>query len=1059
MMLQLTFTSLHCFLIRNGFGFYVVSFIAALAYGAYRRQLSVNIIEFAGHSVLLLVLGRMVFLVSETSSAMQQQMQGDDSTADGAIHDETMAPRGSWDLITIGFLFCFASNIASFLFGISLGKMMEKDDGTKAGSEAEPKKRWLDRRFVIKPKTPSTNKLASSSGAGLSSVSVESSGKPAVGGAGGAGGDQDSSSSLSSLTIPPPASSPASRNGNAIKLYTQRARNGSEDGTAVSPMEWTMEKAKQTVLSILNLAEVPRYRDLQLAEIRQESHPNGLCAKLFTTTERTFGIYLSGSCHTYLSPEAVLRWLKQYSYTTGFETIAPEQEISTQSKSKKIEATVRRLVSKPEGLMSSKRDFMVVTCVSKLEEAGAYVIATRSMEQDIANAQTTQGHKKKGGYLRGVVYGCGWILHPWVTGEGEDYGCEVSYAAHIDMMGAPTSTVNKDKEKVLADRVLDILSYFAKTEDEKELKLEKVEPGGILASDGSPRRKSSHQSPLYEASPSPTEIETASDGISAENRLTLLKVAKDALDNLRKLHATYRPATPAASAAAASAKESWDVFYEQNGVSVRELRNNASSLPVGILSASCTTEAPPHVVRQLLMNHPKEVDALLEGRTILAKLDQQSFVQWLAYGTIWPIGARDFLLATTEDAYDERTGDGFVIASTSIDHLCELEGEVVKGEADDLGEPSYSRSSLKLAGYVGVPNGNGGTDVSLFVDVDVYSYIPAWLLQVLAQYGLSEMMSRIQRSTTGHPQMSFRNDITRMLSRIETTEAKMRTYVLDHNLPVPKDAAYGLDGSSRGSVTSAGGGLAKVSSPETTPGRRSLHERSSIQSAHMPVPSVLEAQHRRASVRRASMSSAADAGLAGNLANGPYAEYMDKTQALSEEALHLMKVYLGLEELKADEPALALDWKEKKKERSTTVYGTTVAGSTWNAVRAVGQVRANKADILKLLIDDKRIGEFDDMFDSVTVRCSLVGASCSHRKRNKNKTLALFLPLTLTHPPLPFPLSLFPFPAVSVQGGRKGVDAPHGFQSHLAYRPSRVYGVLHIRGAARRLHHSLHALA
>ena len=115
--------------------------------------------------------------------------------------------------------------------------------------------------------------------------------------------------------------------------------------------------------------------------------------------------------------------------------------------------------------------------------------------------------------------------------------------------------------------------------------------------------------------------------------------------------------------------------------------------------------------------------------------------------------------------------------------------------------------------------------------------------------------------------------------------------------------------------------------------------------------------------------------MAGNLANGPYAEYMDKTQALAEEALHLMKVYLGLEELKPDEPALALDWKEKKKERTTTVYGTTVAGSTWNAVRAVGQVRANKADILKLLIDDKRIGEFDDMFDSVTVRCSLVGSS------------------------------------------------------------------------------------
>jgi hypothetical protein len=116
-------------------------------------------------------------------------------------------------------------------------------------------------------------------------------------------------------------------------------------------MEITMEKAKQTILSILHLTDQSRYRDLPMMEIRNASHENGLVAKLFTTSERTQGIYLTGSCHTYLSPETVLSWLKQNGFTTGFEGLAPEQEISLQQKSKKMEITVRRLVSKPASMM------------------------------------------------------------------------------------------------------------------------------------------------------------------------------------------------------------------------------------------------------------------------------------------------------------------------------------------------------------------------------------------------------------------------------------------------------------------------------------------------------------------------------------------------------------------------------------------------------------------------------------------------------------------------------------------------------------------------------------
>jgi len=242
----------------------------------------------------------------------------------------------------------------------------------------------------------------------------------------------------------------------------------------------------------------------------------------------------------------------------------------------------------------------------------------------------------------------------------------------------------------------------------------------------------------------------------------------------------------------------------------------------------------------------------------------------------------------------------------------------------------------------------------------------------------------------GHPQLSFRNDISRMLSRIETTEAKMRSFVQDHGLPVPKEAAGaflfmdGGNGDAVGRASIMGGSPASPASPlrgmvdhssMSTPGGKL--PRGSHRPSTMPgsasglalgavVPTVEEAAHKRLSIRRASVVGNAP------LATGSeYEEFFARSRDLAVDSLHLMRVYLGLEQQRVDEAPLGLDWQQKKKEKTTTVYGTAVAGNTWNAVRAVGVVRADKEDILKLLIDDKRIGEFDDMFDSCTVRSSL----------------------------------------------------------------------------------------
>ena len=60
-------------------------------------------------------------------------------------------------------------------------------------------------------------------------------------------------------------------------------------------------------------------------------------------------------------------------------------------------------------------------------------------------------------------------------------------------------------------------------------------------------------------------------------------------------------------------------------------------------------QAPPSVVRNLLIDHPDSIDALLEGRSVLNHLSESTYVQWLAYGAMYPLGAKDFLLVTSEE--------------------------------------------------------------------------------------------------------------------------------------------------------------------------------------------------------------------------------------------------------------------------------------------------------------------------------------------------------------------------------------------------------------------------
>ena len=162
------------------------------------------------------------------------------------------------------------------------------------------------------------------------------------------------------------------------------------------------------------------------------------------------------------------------------------------------------------------------------------------------------------------------------------------------------------------------------------------------------------------------------------------------------------------------------------------------------------------------MHYPEQVDGLLARRTVLNRLDNETFLQWMGYGLgrDWPLGLRDFLVVTSEECINDFQ-DGFVIASTSVDQICEEIDDIDNSVEEIMGKDScgrtFQRASITISGFVGLPDGNGGTNLTLFIDSDGYEHTPSWLLRLLAQYELCEMMNRIRAIPPLHAASSGRS--------------------------------------------------------------------------------------------------------------------------------------------------------------------------------------------------------------------------------------------------------------------------------------------------------------
>ncbi len=60
-------------------------------------------------------------------------------------------------------------------------------------------------------------------------------------------------------------------------------------------------------------------------------------------------------------------------------------------------------------------------------------------------------------------------------------------------------------------------------------------------------------------------------------------------------------------------------------------------------------------------------------------------------------------------------------------------------------------------------------------------------------------------------------------------------------------------------------------------------------------------------------------------------------------------------------------WQPRASKKQISVSTSPIPDSTWQVLKAITAIQANKQDVLQLLIDDDRVKEFDDMIDNVEV--------------------------------------------------------------------------------------------
>ena len=149
----------------------------------------------------------------------------------------------------------------------------------------------------------------------------------------------------------------------------------------------------------------------------------------------------------------VLKLLIERRIRTGLEGAAANSEVIQTFCGGSF--VVSRLSCDSSSLTVPKNDFLVVTKTSMLPD-GTLLIASRSTY--VPHTVTEHQRGGRNGFVRGVVYCSGFVLRPV---ESEDaVGCEVFFAAHVDMLG-PICGSNSSKGEALYSSSLRMMEMIA----------------------------------------------------------------------------------------------------------------------------------------------------------------------------------------------------------------------------------------------------------------------------------------------------------------------------------------------------------------------------------------------------------------------------------------------------------------------------------------------------------------------------------------------------------------------------------------------------------------------
>jgi hypothetical protein len=271
--------------------------------------------------------------------------------------------------------------------------------------------------------------------------------------------------------------------------------------------------------------------------------------------------------------------------------------------------------------------------------------------------------------------------------------------------------------------------------------------------------------------------------------------------------------------------------------------------------------------------------------------------------------------------------------------------------------------------------------------------MPAWLLQVLAQYGLSEMMQKVKKAAEGHimPTSSGQFfDIGKVLASVGSDSNLQggNTYVKRGSAVA---AAYDMDG--RASILSPR--TPRRSSMANIDHRPNMEEINAMADVNEGGAGAVPADPTADSVADNNNNNNNNNGEAAAEVSGgdvresrertrtrtsssvkivtppreatPYDHHLGKFSELAVEAGELFRMYMGHT---PDTRNLGIKWEQKVNQKNITVDSSPVNDSTMGAIRGVTLARnCGVEDVIHLLSNDDRTKEYDNMFDKYQFLC------------------------------------------------------------------------------------------